>query len=62
MNKTKRNLFKKLVFLDGNANWISELPSVIKQYNNSFHHSIEMTPVLASKKSNEKEVYSNLRD
>ena len=48
--RTVRNLLKKPVFLAGNANWISELPSVIKQYNNTFHQSIKMTPIQASKK------------
>ena len=46
--RTVRNLFKKPVLLAGNANWISQLPSVIKQNNNSFHHSIKMTPIQAS--------------
>ena len=53
---------KKPVFEKGRADWLSELPSVIKQYNNTIHHSIKLTPVQASKKSNEKEVYSNLKD
>ena len=61
-NRTVRNLLKKPVFEKGKADWLSELPSVIKKYNNTFHHSIKMTPIQASKKSNEKEVYSNLRD
>ena len=60
--RTIRNLLKKPVFEKGNANWLSELPSVIKQYNNTVHHSIKMTPIQASKKSNEKLVYSNLQD
>ena len=60
--RTIRNLLKKPVFLKGNADWLSELPSVIKQYNNTIHHSTKMTPIQASKKSNEKLVYSNLRD
>ena len=60
--RTIRNLLKKPVFLAANADWISELPSVIKQYKNTIHYSIKMTPVQASKKSNEKEVYSNLKD
>ena len=47
--RTVRNLLKKPVFLKGNADWLSELPSVIKQYNNTIHHSIKMTPVQASK-------------
>ena len=56
-NRTLRNLLKKPVFLAGNADWISELPSVIKQYNNTIHSSTKMTPSQASKKSNEKKVY-----
>ena len=60
--RTLRNLLKKPIFLAGNANWVSELPPVIKQYNNTIHNSIKMTPVQASKKVNEKIVYSNLQD
>ena len=60
--RTLRNLLKKPVFEKGKADWLSELPSVVNKYNNTIHHSIKMTPVQASKKSNEKEVFSNLRD
>ena len=60
--RTVRSLLKKPVFEKGNADWLSELPSVIKQYNNTIHHSIKMTPNQASKKSNERKVYSNLKD
>ena len=60
--RTVRNLLKKPVFEKGNADWISELPSVIRKYNNTIHHSIKMTPIQASKKANEKIVYSNLQD
>ena len=62
MIRTIRILLKKPVFLAGKADWLSELPSVIEKYNNTFHHSIKMTPVQTSKKSDEKIVYSNLRD
>ena len=61
-NRTIRNLLKKPVFEKGKASWINELPSVIKQYNNTSHHSTKMKPIDASKKSNEKIVYSNLQD
>ena len=61
-NRTTRNLLKKPVFLAGNADWISELSSVIKKYNNTIHSSTKMTPIQASKKVNEEEVFSNLRD
>ena len=60
--RTVRNLLKKPVFLAGEASWISELSSVIKQYNNTIHSSTKMTPIQASKKINEKLVFSNLRD
>ena len=48
--------------MKGNAEWLSELPSVFEQYNITIHHSLKMTPIDASIKSNEKEVYSNLQD
>ena len=60
--RTLRNLLKKPVFEKGNANWLSELPSINRQNNNTIHSSTTMTPIQASKKSNEKEVYSNLLD
>ena len=57
--RTIRNLLKKPIFL---ADWLSERPTVIKQYNNTIHSSTKMTPIQASKKSNERKVYSNLKD
>ena len=48
--RTVRNLLKKPVFEKGNADWLSELPSVVKKYNNTIHSSIKMTPNQASKK------------
>ena len=52
---------KKPILLAGNADWLSELPSVVKQYNNTIHSSINMTPNQASKKANRRKVYSNLQ-
>ena len=60
--RTVRNFLKKPVFLAGNADRLFELPSVIKQFKNTIHHSIKMTPNEASKKSKERKVYSNLQD
>ena len=60
--KTVRNLMKKAVFEKRKADWLSELSSVVKKYNNTIHHSIKMKPINASKKSNEKIVYNNLQD
>ena len=55
------NLLKKPVFEKGNADWLPQLPSSNKKYN-SIHSSTKMAPIQASEKSNEKEVYSNLKD
>ena len=60
--KTLCNLLKKPVFLAGDAPWLSELPSVIKQYKNTIHHSTKMTPVQVSKTTNERKVSSNLQE
>ena len=60
--RTARNLLKRPVFEKGKADWLSELTSVIKKYNNTIHSSTKMTPVQASKKSNEKDFDSNLKD
>ena len=46
--RTIRNLLKKPVFEKGNADWLSELPSVIKQYKNTIHSSTKMKPIDAS--------------
>ena len=61
-HRTIKTLLKKPVFEKGNVNWISEFPSVIKQYNNTIHHCIKMTPVQPSKKSKEKIVSNSLKD
>ena len=53
---------KKPIFSAGNADWLPKLPSVIKQYINTCHHSTKMTPNRTSKKSNERKVYSYLKD
>ena len=60
-NRTIRNLLKKPVFLAGHADWTSKLTSVVKKYN-TIHSLTKMTPIQASKKSNERKVYSNLKD
>ena len=60
--RTVRNLLKKPVFEKRNADWLSEVPSVIKKYNITIHSSTKMTPNQASKNSNEKVVFDNLID
>ena len=53
---------KKPVFEKGNADWLSELLTVVNKYIKTIHHSIKMTPNQASKKANERKVYSNLEN
>ena len=37
--RTRPNLSDKSVFEKGNVDWLSELPSVTKKYNNTIHSS-----------------------
>ena len=60
-DRTISNPLKKPVFEKGNADWLSELPSVMKKYNNTTHSSTRMTPIHASKKVNENVVYNNIK-
>ena len=60
--RTIRKLIKKPRFEKGNANWLSELSSITTKNYNTNHSSTKMTPIQASKKSDVKEVYSNLQD
>ena len=60
--RTIRNPIKKPVFLKVKANWVTELPPISKQYNNTIHHSTKLTPIEAYKNVNEKAVFTNLRD
>ena len=55
------NLLKKRVFLKGNADWLSQLSSVIMKYNNTIDSSTKMTSIQANRKSNKKLIYSNLQ-
>ena len=55
-------MLKKPIFEKAFADWSSEIPSIIKKYNNTTHNSIKTTPIQASKKTNEKLVFSNLED
>ena len=60
--RTIENLLRKPVFLAVEASWINELTSVVKKYNNTIHSSTKMNLIQASRRSNEKLVYSNLQD
>ena len=61
-NRTIRDLLKKIVFENGDANWIDVLQTITKQYNNRIHSSTKLTPTQASLKKKEGFVYKNLLD
>ena len=59
-NRTIKNKMWKKFTAQGNTMYLDILPEILKQYNNSKHSSIKMTPTEASKKKNEGTVYFNL--
>ena len=60
INRTIRDLLKKIVFEQGDAKWIDVLQTKTKQYNNRIHSSTKLTPIQSSLKKNEGYVYKNL--
>ena len=58
-NRTILNKIYKNFTLNNNTIWIKDLNKLVKEYNNSYHRSIKMKPVDASKKSNENIVRKN---
>ena len=62
INRTIRDLLKKIVFEQGDANWVDILPTITKQYINKVHSSTKLTPLQASLETNEGFVYKNLID
>ena len=60
-NRTIRTLFKRPVIGEGNANCLSELPSVIKKCYNTIHSSTCLKPIQASNKSNDKKSVAILK-
>ena len=61
-NRTIGDLLKKIVFEQGDAEWIDILPTITKQYNNKVHSSAKLTPIQASLKKNEGFVYKIFLD
>ena len=58
-NRTILNKIYKNFTLNNNTIWIKDLNKLVKEYNNSYHRTIKMKPVEASKKSNENIVRKN---
>ena len=59
-NRTIKTKMWKQFTVQGDTQYLSTLPKILEQYNNTKHSSIKMTPVEASKKENESAVYFNL--
>ena len=59
-NRTILNKIYKNFTLNNNTIWIKDLNKLVKEYNNSYHRTINMKPVDASKKSNENIVRKKL--
>ena len=58
-NRTILNKIYKNFTLNNNTIWIKDLNKLVKEYNNSYHRTIKMKPINASKKSNENIVRKN---
>lgn len=59
-NRSIREKIIKYMHANNTKRYIDVLPKLLKNYNNSYHRSIKMTPVEASKEENESQVYKNL--
>ena len=59
-NRTLKGKMFRYFSANNTYNYISVLPQLVEQYNNTKHSSIGMKPVEASKPSNENTVYLNL--
>ena len=59
-NRKIKNKMWKQFSAQGNTMYLDILPEILKQYNNTKHSSIKMTPTEASKKKNKGIVYFNL--
>ena len=59
-NRTIKYKMWKQFTVQGNTQYLDMLHKILKQYNNTKHSSVKMTPTEASKKRNEGTVYFNL--
>ena len=59
-NRTIKTKMWRQFTVQGNTMYLDMLPKILKQYNNTKHSSIKMTPIEASKKNDEGLVYFNL--
>ena len=56
-NKTMKNRLWKMFSANNNTIYHDKLGKVVDEYNNSFHSSVKMTPVEASRKKKRKKAF-----
>ena len=59
-NRTLKERMWRRFTAENTRNWIDMLDDLLSKYNNSYHSTIRMRPVDASKKENESDVWENL--
>ena len=59
-NRTLKERMWRRFTADNTRNWIDRLDDLVSKYNTSYHNTIRMKPVDASKKQNETDVCDNL--
>ena len=59
-NRTIKSKMWKRFTEQNSTEYLSIIPDILHEYNNSYHSSIKMTPAQASKKENQGTVYFNL--
>ena len=59
-NKTMKNRMWKMFTVNNKTVYWDKLDNLVNDYNNTKHSSIKMTPIEASKKKNQKKVWTNL--
>ena len=59
--RQKRHDLPKKIWIKGSADWFDEPPDWLQKWNIILHSSTKMNTIRASKMSNEKEEYKNLK-
>ena len=60
-NKTIKNKMWKMFSANNNTVYWDKLDKLVDDYNNTYHSSIKMVPTEASKKENEKQVFTKMK-
>jgi hypothetical protein len=58
-NRTLKSIMWRRLTEEQNDKWLPLLPELVKEYNNAKHSALKMTPIEASKKKNEKDLWKH---